>query len=57
MEEHNRNFLSTIQRVEERELNLKLDKSMFCTPEVKWFRRQFIAAVDSMDLDKLSQII
>ena len=57
VEEHDRNFLAVIQRAAEREITFKLDKSTFCSPEVKWFGRLFTEAGVSADSDKLNHII
>ena len=35
IDEHDRNFLATIQRAAEKGIMFKQDKSTFCTPEVK----------------------
>ena len=55
--EHNHNFHETMKRAKERGITLKIGKSTFCSPEVKWFGRIFSSAGVSADKDKIEAIV
>ena len=55
--EHNTNLQACLSRAEEMGVRLKLGKSTFCSPEVKWFGRVFSNKGYSADPDKLAAIV
>ena len=55
--EHNVNLRACLTRAEETGVRLKLGKSTFCSPEVKWFGRVFSNQGYSADPDKLAAIV
>ena len=57
VEEHNHNLRATLQRAADRGVTFKLDKSTFCTPEVRWFGRMYSEFGISADPDKIKTII
>lgn len=54
--EHNKNLEACLSRAERMGVRLKLSKSTFCSPEVKWFGRVFGNKGYSADPDKIRLI-
>ena len=55
MEEHNHNLSEALARMKEVGITLKLEKSTFCRPEIKWFGRTFSATGMSADKEKIKK--
>ena len=55
--EHNTNLEECLNRAERMGVRLKLSKSTFCSPEVKWFGRVFGNKGYSADPDKIQLIV
>ena len=55
--EHNTNLEACLDRAERMGVRLKLSKSTFCSPEVKWFGRVFSNTGYSADPDKIKLIV
>ena len=55
--EHNTNLEECLNRAERMGVRLKLSKSTFCSPEVKWFGRVFGNKGYSADPDKIRLIV